>query len=56
MKVDLKYANVYLLQGTTIIGDATVMSNSLSDNDATNLLHIHHEHMSKLGLAELSKK
>jgi hypothetical protein len=37
MKADLKYANLYRLHGTTITGDATVISNSLSNSNATNL-------------------
>jgi hypothetical protein len=37
MKADLKSANLYRLHGTTITGDAAIISNSLSDSDATNL-------------------
>ena len=37
MKGELKSPNLCLLRGTTIIGDATVISNSPSNSDATNL-------------------
>ncbi|RLM91194.1 hypothetical protein C2845_PM08G11360 [Panicum miliaceum] len=37
MKADLKSANLYRLRGTTITGDAAIISNSLSNSDATNL-------------------
>jgi hypothetical protein len=39
MKGELKSPNLYRLHGTTIIGDATVISNSSSNSDATNLWH-----------------
>lgn len=56
MKADLKSANLYLLRGTTIIGNTTVVSKALSDFDATKFWHMHLGHMSELGLAELSKR
>jgi hypothetical protein len=56
MKADLKSANLYRLRGTTITGDAAVISNSLSDSDATNLWHMRLGHMSELGLQVLSKR
>ncbi|WVZ61695.1 hypothetical protein U9M48_011528 [Paspalum notatum var. saurae] len=56
MKADLKSANLYRLHGTTITGDAAVISNSLSDSDATNLWHMRLGHMSELGLQILSKR
>ena len=56
MKGDLKSANLYRLRGTTITGDAAVISNSLSNSDATNLWHMRLGHMSELGLAVLSKR
>ena len=34
MKGDLKYANLYLLRGTTIVGNVATISKSLSDSDA----------------------
>jgi len=56
MKGDLKYANLYRLRGTTITSDAAVISNSLSNSDATNLWHMRLGYMSELGLAVLSKR
>jgi hypothetical protein len=47
---------LYRLRGTTITGDAGVISNSLSTSDATNLWHMRLRHMSELGLAVLSKR
>ena len=55
-KGDLKSANLYRLRGTTITGDAVVISNSLSSFDATNLWHMCLGYMSELGLAMLSKR
>ncbi|KAJ1296501.1 hypothetical protein BS78_01G305700 [Paspalum vaginatum] len=37
MKADLKSAILYRLRGTTITGDTTIISNSLSNSDANNL-------------------
>jgi hypothetical protein len=56
MRGDLKYANLYRLRGTTITGDAAVISNSLSTSNATNLWNMRLGHMSELGLAVLSKR
>ena len=56
MKGDLKSANLYLLRGTTILGNVATISKSLSDSDATKLWHMRLGHMSELGLAELSKR
>ena len=56
MKGDLKSVKLYRLHGTTITGDAAVISNSLSSSDATNLWHMRLGHMSELGLAVLSKR
>ncbi|WVZ69296.1 hypothetical protein U9M48_018104 [Paspalum notatum var. saurae] len=56
MKAELKSANLYRLRGTTITGDAAVISNSLSNSDATNLWHMCLGHMSELGLQVLSKR
>ena len=55
MKGDLKSANLYHLRDTTIIDNVAVISNSLSNSNATNLWHMHLGHMSELGLAVLSK-
>lgn len=56
MKVDLKSANLYHLQGTTITGDVNVTSNKSSVSDTTNLWHMRLGHMSELGLSVLSKR
>ncbi|WVZ50367.1 hypothetical protein U9M48_001625 [Paspalum notatum var. saurae] len=56
MKTDLKSANLYRVCGTTITDDAAVISNSLSNFDATNLGHMCLGHMSELGLQVLSKR
>ncbi|WVZ88330.1 hypothetical protein U9M48_034864 [Paspalum notatum var. saurae] len=56
MKADLKSANLYRLRGTTITGDAAVISKSLSDSDATNLWHMRLGHMSEHGMEVLSKR
>ena len=56
MKGDLKSVKLYRLHGTTITGDALVISNSLSNSDATNLWHMCLGYMSELGLAMLSKR
>jgi 5'-3' exoribonuclease 2 len=46
MRGDLKSANLYRFRGTTITGDATIIFNSLSTSDATNLWHMRLGHMS----------
>jgi 5'-3' exoribonuclease 2 len=46
MKGELKSSNLYRLHGTTITGDATAISNSPSNFDATNLSHMRLRHMS----------
>jgi hypothetical protein len=56
MRGDLKSANLYRLRGTTITGDAAVISNLLSTSDATNLWNMRLGHMSELGLTVLSKR
>ena len=57
MKGDLRAAELYHLQGTTIIGDAAVSSHSSSsDSDVTNIWHKRLGHMSEHGLVILSKK
>ena len=56
MKAELKSPNLYHLCGTTIIGDAALISNSLSNSDATNLWHMHLGHMSEQALHELCKR
>ena len=56
MKGELKSPNWYRLRGTTIIGDATIISNSPSNSNATNLWHMRLGHMSEQGLHELCKR
>jgi hypothetical protein len=56
MRGNLKSANLYHFRGTTITGDAAVISNSLSTSDATNLWDMHLGHMNELGLAVLSNR
>jgi len=56
MKGELKSPNLYRLRGTTITGDATVISNSSSNFDATNLWHMRLEYMSEQGMHELCKR
>ncbi|KAG8491252.1 hypothetical protein CXB51_014428 [Gossypium anomalum] len=56
MKGPRKTAKLYVLQGSTVTGDATVASSSLSDDDITKLWHIRLGHMSKNDMVELSKR
>ncbi|KAG8481615.1 hypothetical protein CXB51_026469 [Gossypium anomalum] len=56
MKGQRKTAKLYVLQGSTITGDATVASSSLSDDDITKLWHMRLGHMSENVMVELSKR
>ncbi|KAG8478679.1 hypothetical protein CXB51_028516 [Gossypium anomalum] len=56
MKGQRKIAKLYVLQGSTITGDAAVASFSLSNDDITKLWHMRLGHMSENGMAELSKR
>ncbi|KAG8492605.1 hypothetical protein CXB51_010032 [Gossypium anomalum] len=56
MKRQRKTAKLYVLQGSTVTGDAAVASSSLSDDDITKLWHMCLGHMSKNGMVELSKR
>ena len=56
IKGELKSPNLYRLRGTTITSDATVISNSSSNSDATDLWHKRLGHMSEQGLHELCKR
>ncbi|KAG8493847.1 hypothetical protein CXB51_011132 [Gossypium anomalum] len=56
MKGQRKTAKLYVLQGSTVTGDATVASSSLSDDDITKLWHMRLGHMSENGMVELSKR
>ncbi|KAG8472527.1 hypothetical protein CXB51_034427 [Gossypium anomalum] len=52
MKAQRKTAKLYILQGSTVTGDAVVASSSLSDDDITKLWHMHLEHMSENDMVE----
>ncbi|KAG8475264.1 hypothetical protein CXB51_032125 [Gossypium anomalum] len=56
MKGQRKTAKLYVLQGSTVTGDAAVASSSLSDDDITKLWHMRLRHMSENGMVELSKR
>ena len=56
MKGQRKIAKLYVLQGSTVNGDAAVASSSLSDDDITKLWHMRLGHMSENGMAKLSKR
>ncbi|KAG8471889.1 hypothetical protein CXB51_036391 [Gossypium anomalum] len=56
MKGQRKTAKLYVLQGSTIIGDTTVASFSLSDNDITKLWHMRLGHISENNMTKLSKR
>ncbi|KAG8489513.1 hypothetical protein CXB51_017534 [Gossypium anomalum] len=56
MKGQRKTAKLYVLQGSTVTGDAAVASSSLSDDDITKLWHMCLGHMSENGMVELSKR
>ncbi|KAG8501609.1 hypothetical protein CXB51_003912 [Gossypium anomalum] len=45
-----------LSDGSTVTGDAAVVSSSLSDDDITKIWHMHLGYMSENGMAELSKR
>ncbi|KAG8488964.1 hypothetical protein CXB51_016964 [Gossypium anomalum] len=50
MKGQRKTAKLYVLQGSTVTGDAAVASSSLSDDDITKLWHMRLGHMSENGM------
>ncbi|KAG8489021.1 hypothetical protein CXB51_017120 [Gossypium anomalum] len=56
MKGQRKTVKLYVLQGSTITGDAVVVSSSLSDDDITKLWHIRLGHMSQNDMVEFSKR
>ncbi|KAG8475009.1 hypothetical protein CXB51_031823 [Gossypium anomalum] len=56
MKGQRKTAKLYVLQVSTIIGDAAVASSSLSDDDITKFWHMRLGHMSQNGMVELSQR
>ena len=53
IKGRLRHAKLYVLEGSTIIGDAAITSSEL---DKTTLWHLRLGHMSENGLTELSKR
>ncbi|KAG8488904.1 hypothetical protein CXB51_016855 [Gossypium anomalum] len=56
MKGQRKTAKLYVLQGSTVTGDAAVASSSLSDDDIIKLWHMLLGHMSENSMVELSKR
>ncbi|KAG8472814.1 hypothetical protein CXB51_034622 [Gossypium anomalum] len=56
MKGQRKTAKLYVLQGSTVTGNAAVASSSLSDDDITKIWHMRLGHMSENGMVELSKR
>ncbi|KAG8488765.1 hypothetical protein CXB51_016773 [Gossypium anomalum] len=56
MKGQRKTAKLYVLQGSTVTGDAAIASSSLSDDDITKLWHMRLGHMSENDMVELSKR
>ncbi|KAG8478507.1 hypothetical protein CXB51_028390 [Gossypium anomalum] len=50
MKGQRKTAKLYVLEGSTVTGDAAVASSSLSDDDITKLWHMRLGHMSENGM------
>ncbi|KAG8496528.1 hypothetical protein CXB51_007650 [Gossypium anomalum] len=56
MKGQRKTAKLYVLQGSTVTGDAAITFSSLSDDDITKLWHIRLGHISKNDMTELSKR
>ncbi|KAG8472328.1 hypothetical protein CXB51_035360 [Gossypium anomalum] len=56
MKGQRKIAKLYVLQGSTVTGDAAVASSSLPDDNITKLWHMRLGHMSENDMTELSKR
>ncbi|KAG8496510.1 hypothetical protein CXB51_008987 [Gossypium anomalum] len=56
MKGQRKTAKLYVLQGSTVTGDAAIISSFLSDDDITKLWHMRLGLMSENGMVELSKR
>ncbi|KAG8503323.1 hypothetical protein CXB51_001371 [Gossypium anomalum] len=51
-----KTVKLYVLQGSTVTGNAAVASSSLSDDDITRIWHMRLGYMSENDMAELSKR
>ena len=56
MKGHKQAANLYILQGSVIIGDAAVTSSSLLDEDSIKIWHMRLGHMSEASMTELSRR
>ena len=56
MKWHKQAANLYVLQGSAVTGDAAVTSASLSDENSTKFWHMRLGHMSEAGMTELSRR
>ncbi|KAG8481224.1 hypothetical protein CXB51_025964 [Gossypium anomalum] len=56
MKGQRKTAKLYVLQGSTVTGDAAVASSSLLDDDITKLWHMRLGHMSENGMVEVPSR
>ncbi|KAG8478350.1 hypothetical protein CXB51_028073 [Gossypium anomalum] len=55
MKGQRKTAKLYVLQGSTVTGDAAVTFSSLSDDDITKLWHMRLRHMSENGMQKRAR-
>ena len=56
MKGQKRTANLYVLQGTIVIGDVVVASKSMTNCDVTRLWHLRLGNTSENGMTELSRK
>ena len=56
MKGHKRFANLYVLQGSTVTSDVVVTTSSLSDENVTRLLHKGLGHMSENGMTALSMR
>ncbi|KAF3612386.1 hypothetical protein FXO38_36869 [Capsicum annuum] len=56
MKGQIKSVNLYVLQGSTIIGDAAISTSTLSESDIVKLWHMRLGHMSENRMSELRRK
>ncbi|KAG8486278.1 hypothetical protein CXB51_019698 [Gossypium anomalum] len=56
MKGQRKTAKLYVLQSSTVTGDAAIASSSLLDDEITKLWHMRLGHMSENDMVELSKR
>ena len=56
MKGHKRIANLYVLKGTLVTGDAVVTFKSMTYGDVTQLWHMHLRHMSVNGMTKLSRR